>query len=144
MSEPEIVIPPRDWGDDEPAPAVIPTVIVSSRDGYGDPGAAIVANRRAPWRGLAVRAAKAGWTVRTTYALAHVPDTYYLNGNLRKHAHYVHTIALRLVKGAARAAAVWARETFDGVCPGDEWACDMAMMGRSVLGLRAWTAAVMA
>ncbi len=34
----EIVIPPRDWGDDEEPAELPPLVLVSSRDGRGDPG----------------------------------------------------------------------------------------------------------
>jgi hypothetical protein len=140
----EIVIPPRDWGDDEPEPAVVPVVIVSSRDGRGDPGAGLVDNRRAAWRGLAVRAAKAGWAVRVTYALAHVPDTHWGHGGLRKAAHYVHSVALRLARGAERALAIWRRETVDERVPPDEWKNDCAAVGWRFMGVREWTLAITA
>lgn len=142
MSAPEIVIPPRDWGDDEAAP-VEATVIVSSRDGHGDPGADLVGNRRAAWRGLARRAAGAGWAVRVTYALAHLPDQFYGNGNLQKAAHYVHTVAVRLARRGSRAAAVWRREYVAATIPPDEWSCDMAMVDGRHMGLREFTATVL-
>lgn len=143
MTEPpEIVIPPRDWGDDGAAPTPPPTIVCSSRDGHGDPGPEWVPNRTAPWRGVAKRAGAAGWAVRITYALAWVPDAYWLHAGLRKAAHYVHTIAVRLSKGAERAVAVWRRETADVGMPGAGWSCDMAAVGPRFIGLSEWKAAV--
>lgn len=145
MTEPpEIVIPPRDWGDDDEAPSDPPTVIVSSREGHGDPGAAYVGARSAPWRGLAVKLGKLGWTVRTTYALAWVPDAHWQHAGLRKAGHYAHTIALRLSRAGVRAVAVWRRETVDQGMPGDKWSCDVAMIGRAPMGLNEWKATVSA
>lgn len=144
MSAPDIVIPPRDWGDaDEAAPVVVAEVLISSRDGYGDPGPEAVDNRRAAWRGIARRAAAAGWAVRVTYALAHMPDQFYLHGGLKKAAHYVHTIAVRLARGGARAAVVWRREYVALTIPPDGWACDMAAVGRRMMGLREFGATVL-
>lgn len=118
----EWVMPKRRWKDDEPAPTPVPYVIVSSRDGYGDP--AQVDNRSAAWRSIARRAAAAGWTVTVTYALAWTADRFYLNGNLAKAAHHVHSVALRLARGAVRGYGSWWVESQSPEVPAAGWSFD--------------------
>lgn len=137
---PEIVIPPRDWGDDEDAAPVGALILVSSRDGRGDP--VEVPARVAAWRGLSKRAEKAGWSVSVTYALAWWPDRHYLNGNLKKGAHHVHSVAIRLARGAERAFAVWSRETLPPDLPLDEWSFSVGFVGLTGFKARAWSAAI--
>lgn len=144
MTEPpEIEIPPRDWGDDEPVAELPPLVLVSSRDGKGDPGP-VVSNRSAAWRGLSKRAEKAGWTVSVTYALAWKADRVFGTGRVAKAAHHVHTVALRLVRGAERAWAIWRAESTMPDVPAAGWSFSVAALGRGVTGDKAaWVAAVL-
>lgn len=104
-----ITFPARDWGDTEQAPAPVPLVLVSSRDGRGDP--VEVPGKSAAWRGVAKKATAAGWEARITYALAWTADRYYLNGNLAKAAHHTHSVAVRLTRRDAKAFGVWTRDT---------------------------------
>jgi len=119
----EITVPGRRWGDEDTAPAEPPTVIVSSRD--GEP---------VPRVGAALRLAKTaeanGWTVRLTYALASVPERFYLNGRLAKAAHMLASVALRLARGAERGFAVWTNADDGG------WRFDCAYIGPHRLGAR--------
>lgn len=128
---PDIQFPERDWGDEAPAPEVVPYVLVSSNDGHGDP--AVVGARNAGWRAVRRAAEAAGWTVRTTYALAWIADRYYLNGKIAKAAHHVHSIALRMARDGQRAVAVWRRETVMPDVPVNEWSFDFGMV-RGQLG----------
>ena len=140
---PEIVIPPRDWGDDDEAPEVKPYVIVSSRDGRGDPGETI-SNRSAAWRGISKRAEKAGWTVTVTYALAWTADQVFSTGRVKKAAHHVHTVALRLVRGGVGAWAIWRAESIIPDVPAIGWSFSVAALGRGVTGDKnAWLTAVL-
>lgn len=116
------VMPKRKWRDDEPAPPVVPYVIVSSRDGRGDPPE--VAARSAAWRSVKRNAEKLGWTVTVTYALAWLGDRYFLNGNLAKAAHHVHSVALRLVRDGVRGVGVWFVESAAPEVPAAGWAFD--------------------
>lgn len=126
-----VIFPERDWGDAEPAPEPVPYVLVSSHDGQGDPVA--VSNRSAAWRSVRKAAELAGWTVATTYALAWTADRYYLNGKIAKSAHHVHSVALRMTRGAQRAVAVWWAETIMPDVPVKGWTFDMGRV-RGVLG----------
>jgi hypothetical protein len=118
----EWVMPKRKWKDDEPAPAPIPYVLVSSRDGRGDPPEA--GNRSAAWRSITRGAEKLGWAVTVTYALAWIADRYFLNGNLAKAAHHVHSVALRVARGTARGVAVWCVESDTPDVPVAGWSYD--------------------
>lgn len=122
--DPEWVMPKRKWKDDEPAPATPPLILVSSHDGHGDPAG--VSNRSAAWRSVkrAAERPELGWTVTVTYALAWLADRYFLNGNLAKGAHHVHSVALRLARGAQRGAAVWVAESATPEVPDKGWAFD--------------------
>jgi hypothetical protein len=144
MTEPpEIEIPARDWGDDEEPAELPPLVLVSSRDGRGDPGEPI-SNRSAAWRGLSKRAAKAGWTVTVTYALAWKAEVVFSTGRVKKGAHHVHTIALRLVRDGVRAWAIWRAESRMPDVPAAGWSFSVAALGRGVTGSKdAWIAAVL-
>lgn len=144
MTEPpEIEIPPRDWGDDDDVPKVKPLVLVSSRDGQGDPGD-VVSNRSAAWRGLSKRAGKAGWTVSVTYALAWKAEVVHSTGRVKKGAHHVHTVALRLIRDGVRAWAIWRAESIMPGVPGSGWSFSVAALGRNVTGDKAaWLAAVL-
>lgn len=122
MSAEPYTMPKRDWGDDEREPAPAPYVIVSSRQGRGDP--AEVPNRSAAWRSVARRAVAAGWSVTITYALAWTADRYYLNGNLAKAAHHVHSVALRIARGAVRGFGVWQVESTLPEVPASGWSFD--------------------
>jgi hypothetical protein len=143
-SPPEIEIPARDWGDDEPAPPVTALVLVSSRDHVGDPGPEVVPNKTAPWRNLAVRASKAGWSVELTYALAWYPDQHHLNGKLRKAAHHVHTIALRCRRPDGFAFAVWSVEAHLPPVPGSGWSFSVGCIRGLFFGARAFTPRLLA
>lgn len=126
MTEPpEIVIPARDWGDDEAAPELPPLVLVSSRDGQGDPAG--VNNRSAGWRSVVKTVTALGWTVRVTYALAWRADAYWLKGTLRKAAHHVHSVAVRMARGTERAVAIWSAETATPGVPASGWSFDFGM-----------------
>ena len=108
---------------DEALPAA-PTVLVSSRDVSDWP--------RIP---AAVRIVKAatehGWTVTPTFAVADVPDAFYLNGHLKTAAHRVHSIAIRIARGEDRGWAIW--HSIEAVDGGD-WRFDVAY----VAGQRLW------
>ena len=143
MSEPVLSEAGRD--PEVEVDEVPPLILVSSRDGQGDPGADVVSNRSAAWRGLGARAEKAGWTVTTTYALAWKQARVFSTGRVAKAAHLVHSIALRLVRGTERAFAIWTAEskTPTGI-PGTGWSFSVAGVGRFPTKDRAaWTAAVM-
>jgi hypothetical protein len=130
MTEPEmpaVKFPDRDWGDEEPAPAPVPYVLVSSRAGRGDPTE--VGARNASWRSLQRAAERAGWRVRVTYALAWTADRYYLNGKIAKPAHHTHSVALRMARDGVRAVAVWWRETLMPDIPRDAWKWQFGMYG---------------
>lgn len=100
MTAPTIEIPARKWADDELAPEPTPTVLVSSRDGVTPPAARGVGQ-------LVAAAEAAGWTARVTYALAEIPDHHYLNGKLKKAAHRLASVVVRLHRGGARVWAAW-------------------------------------
>ena len=117
------VMPERKWKTDEVTPEPVPFIIVSSRDGVGDPPGA--GNRSAAWRSVRKAAERNGWTVTVTYALAWTADRYFLNGNLAKAAHHVHSVALRVVRGVARGAAVWCVESSTPEVPAAGWSFDM-------------------
>jgi hypothetical protein len=81
-------------------------VLTSSRDGAEVPVvAAAVRLIRAAWLG--------GWSAAQTYAHARLPDQFYLNGNLERPAHDLHTVAVRLKRpraageGDEYAIAIW-------------------------------------
>lgn len=93
-------MPARKWGDEDEAPAAPPVVLVSSRDGAEVPRVAGAAR-------LAKLAESHGWTVRLTYALAEVPERFYLNGRLAKAAHRLASVVVRMVRGADRGWAAW-------------------------------------
>lgn len=117
----DVVMPARVWGDEETAPAAPPVVLVSSRDGAPVPIVGRSVNS------LVAAAEAAGWVVRQTFALAHVPDRWYLNGRLAMAAHNLASVAVRLARGAARACAIWHRIDDEG------WTADAAWLnGRSV------------
>lgn len=101
-----------------------PTVLVSSRDDAPVPHVAGAA-------GLAKRAEAAGWTARLTYALAEVPDSFYANGNLKKAAHRLASVAVRLARGVERGWAVWHQ------IDGGTWRFGGAFVGLRPYGLRA-------
>lgn len=117
-----MTMPARKWKTDEVVPEPVPLVLVSSRDGRGDPPEA--GNRSAAWRSVARSAERSGWTVTVTYALAWIADRYFLNGNLAKAAHHVHSVALRLARGTARGAAVWWVESDKPEVPAAGWSFD--------------------
>lgn len=129
----DIEYPERDWGDGEVAPELPPLVLVSSRDGRGDP--VEVPNRCAAWRSLVKKATGLGWTCRVTYALAWSADAHWMNGNVRKAAHHLHSIAVRMTRGAERAVAVWWRETALPDLPLDEWKFQFGMFGHEYRSL---------
>lgn len=116
-------MPARKWKTDEPEPPAVTFVIVDSRAGKGDPPD--VGNRSAAWRSVKRAAEKAGWAVTVTYALAWTADRFYLNGNLAKAAHHVHSVALRLVRGAVRGVGVWVVESSTPDVPPAGWKFDM-------------------
>lgn len=118
----EWVMPPRKWKTAEPDPPAVTYVIVSSRDGRGDPPE--VSNRSAAWRAVKRAAEKAGWTVTVTYALAWTADRFFLNGNLAKAAHHVHSIALRVARGAMRGYGSWWVESASPEVPAAGWSFD--------------------
>lgn len=127
----EIVMPTRVWGDEELAPAVVPLVLVSSREGRGEPGG--VSARSASWRAMTRKAEAAGWSVRLTYALAWIADQFYQNGKLAKAAHHVHSIALRMTRGHERACAVWHGASLMPDPPAKGWVFDLGWVnGRKV------------
>lgn len=122
----EVQFPERDWGDDEPAPAPVPYVLVSSRDGRGDPTE--VPNRNAAWRSVVKAATAAGWTASVTYALAWTADRFYLNGKVAKQAHHTHSIAVRLRRGAQWVVGVWWGETTMPDLPVKGWSFQFGMV----------------
>lgn len=127
----EITFPTRKWGDEEPLPPVVPLVLVSSREGCGEPAG--VSARSASWRAVQRKAEAAGWTVRLTYALAWLADQFYLNGNLAKAAHHVHSIALRMTRRDERAVAIWHGQSLMPEPPAKGWKFDFAWIaGRAV------------
>lgn len=98
--------PERDWGDDEQVTDPVPLVLISSRDGRGDPPE--VGNRSASWRTLAAKATAAGWTCSVTYALAWTADAYgKTTGTIKAAAHHTHSVVVRLQRGAERAYCAW-------------------------------------
>jgi hypothetical protein len=143
VTEP-IQFPERDWGDEETEPVPVPYVLVSSHDGQGDPVA--VPARNAAWRSVARAATAAGWAVTTTYALAWSADRYYLNGHLAKAAHHVHSVAVRLSRGAERAVAVWRGETVMPELPLSGWSFQFGMIRGDLrkLGATAFKGAIVA
>lgn len=143
MSEPVMSKPGTDH--EVEVDEVPPLVLVSSRDGRDAPGVDLVSNRSAAWRGLAARAEKCGWTVTTTYALAWKQARMFSTGRVAKAAHLVHSVAIRLVRGAERAFAVWVAESkVDGI-PAAGWAFSVAGAGRhATKDKAAWTAFVTA
>jgi hypothetical protein len=142
MSEPVMSAPGLDPDEVEEAP---PLVLVSSRDGVGDPGVDVVSNRSAAWRGLADKAGQLGWTASFTYALAWRAAKIASTGRITRAAHLVHTIALRLVRGTQRAFAVWSAESkVPGVIPASGWSFSVAGAGRTATtDKKMWTQAVM-
>lgn len=118
------VMPARKWGKEQPAVAPAPTVAVSSRDGHPVPHVAGAAR-------LAKAAEAAGWAARQQYALAEVPETS------RKAAHLLHSVAVRLHRGAVRGWAVWHREGDDG-----SWRFAEAFLDWRRVGVRELTAAL--
>lgn len=116
-------MPARKWGKEAPAPAPRPTGLVSSRDNAPVPHVAGAAR-------LAKAAEAAGWTVRLTYALADVP------ASARKARHLLHSVAVRLARGAQHGWAIWTRE--------DEgrWGFAEAQLDWRVQGMRELTAAL--
>ena len=131
MTFPVFVLPPR--VTQEPAAVARPTVLISSRDGAAVPHVAGVAR-------LEAAARTAGWTVRSTYALAACPATK------RRAAHRLHSIAVRLARGEVTGWAVWYRvddapRVIDGIPVGQrDWRFRVAWLydsGKSHdLGLR--------
>jgi hypothetical protein len=128
----DITYPVRTWGNEEPAPPVVPLVLVSSRDGRGEPAGVLA--RSASWRAMRARAEASDWTVGLTYALAWINDQHYLNGKLAKAAHHVHSIALRMTRGVERALAVWHGHSLMPEPPGKGWRLDLCWInGRKVM-----------
>lgn len=120
----DVVMPVRIWGDEETAPPEPPTVLVSSRDDAPVP----IVGRSV--KSLVAAALEFGWTARQTYALAHVPERRYLNGNLAMAAHNLASVAVRLARGAARACAIWHRVDDEG------WSADAAWLNGHRVGYR--------
>jgi len=125
-------MPARDWGDAEPEPIELPTVLVSSRDGAPVPPVPAAAR-------LEAAAVAAGWRVRQTYALASIPERRYLNGNVAKAAHMLATVAVRMWRrlpaqvGRAPAEfgfAIWHNEDDHG------WRFSHAFVNGDMLGAR--------
>lgn len=115
--------PTRMWHADAKPEALPPVVLVSSRDGAPVPRVAGAVR-------LVDAAEAAGWTARQTFALADVPEAHYDNGNLRKSAHQVASVAVRLARGAQHAWATWHNENGAG------WRFDAAYIGLTRYG---WT-----
>lgn len=124
-----VQMPARRWAGDEADEAPpAPTVLVSSRDGHEVPRVAGAVK-------LATVAQAAGWTVQQTYALADVPDRYYLNGNLAKAAHRLASVAVRFQRfGDFAGFAVWHR------LDEGRWSFASGMLGFVGYGLRELTA----
>jgi hypothetical protein len=120
----EYVMPARRWGDEEAAPLAPPIVLVSSRDGAPVPKVGRSCNA------LVAAADAGGWDVRQTFALAHVPDRWYGNGNLAMAAHNLASVAVRLARGAVRAFAVWTRVDDEG------WTLDCTYLAGRKVGYR--------
>src|SRR5262245_54206126 len=110
-----------------------PYVLVSSRDGRGEPDG--ISARSASWRAVQRKAEAAGWTVRLTYALAWIADQFHRNGNLAKAAHHVHSIALRMARGAERAIAIWHGISLMPDPPDKGWKFDLGWINGRVVNL---------
>jgi hypothetical protein len=119
----EYVMPARTWRD-EAAPVAPPVVLVSSRDGAPVPKVGRSCNA------LVAAAEAGGWVVRQTFALAFVPERWYLNGNLAMAAHNLASVAVRLARGAVRAFAVWTRVDDEG------WTLDCTYLRGRKVGYR--------
>lgn len=81
----------------------LPTVLIGSSEQHPVP----------PIRGalkLTGLAEANGWTARPTYALAEMPDEFYLNGNLARPAHRLATVVVRLRRSPSRGWASWHSE----------------------------------
>lgn len=126
---PEIAYPERDWGDDEDVPDPVPLVLVSSREGRGDP--VEVPNRGAAWRAVVKKATAGGWTCAVTYALAWTADVYgKTTGTVKTVARHTHSVAVRLQRGAERAYCVWYRIVKDdptAAVPVDKWSFEFGI-----------------
>lgn len=118
-------MPARRWGDEPDETGGEVTVIVSSRDGVTPPE---LPDRAASF---ATAAKRAGWAVRITYALAAVAERRHGNGNVAKLAHRVHSVAVRVARGAVRGFAIWTRT--EGLAA-DGWAFDLAIIGGRRVG----------
>ena len=77
---------------------------------------------------IVLAATKHGWTVTPTFAVADVPDPFYLNGHMKTAAHRVASIAVRIARGTDRGWAIW-HSIGDG-----DWRFDVAY----VAGQRLW------
>lgn len=112
-------MPARKWANDPAPEALVPVVIVSSRDGHPVP----------PVRGavaLVKAATAAGWAVSATYALADVPQGW---GRCRA-AYRLASVGVRLRRGDVRGWACW-YSTDEG-----PWKFSVAYLGRRKLGAR--------
>ena len=80
-----------------------PIILISSHDHAPSPRVAGAVK-------LAALAHAHGWVTDVTYALADVPDEYYLNGNLAHPAHRLASVVVRLLRPRAVGWASWHRE----------------------------------
>ena len=115
-------MPARDWGDAEPEPVELPTVLVSSRDGAPVPHVPAAAR-------LEAAAVAIGWTARQTYALAAVPATS------RKAAHELATVAVRLSRRVDGRRTGWGLAVWHNV-DGAGWRFAHAFVNGDMLGAR--------
>jgi len=122
VTEPEPYrMPARDWGDAEPEPVELPTVLVSSRDGAPVPRVAAAVR-------LEAAAVAAGWTARQTYALARIPTTS------RKAEHELATVAVRMTRRDGGRAG-WGLAVWHNV-DGAGWRFAHAFVNGDMLGAR--------
>lgn len=96
------VIPPRVWHR-EPTEETRPVVLVSSRDDAPVPRVAGAVK-------LVKAAETNSWMALQTYALADMPEVRWQNGNVRKAAHRLASVAVRLVRDVKFGYAVWYSE----------------------------------
>ena len=122
-------MPTRTWGDEQPPEPAKPVILVSSRDGAPVPRVGAIER-------LVKVAEAAGWLTVPTYALAAVPDRYYLNGNLAKSAHALASIAVWFARDGQRGWAVWHNEDDQG------WQFRCAYVGSTRHGARSFAAAL--
>lgn len=119
----DIVMPKRRWSNEPKPEEPQPIVLVSSRDDAPVPAVAGAAR-------LVKAAEAAGWTTRSTYALADMPATS------RRAAHKLASVAVRLGRGPSHGWACWYQ------VDGGTWRFANGCLDMRLLGARELTTAL--